>query len=138
MTSFQKSRKDLEFQLRTPSPDGGTAVRSVRPHKTGSDPLDSQLQPLCAAPLRPMKITPSSPLSYSAKCTIPLHKGVGRISARSAVTFHPLSILLTAVPKIHRKRLPVLFRPDREGARGVTNRRHRRKGALGEFPRTQT
>lgn len=81
-----------------------------------------------------MKNIPSSPSSYSAKCTIPLHKSVGKISARSTVAFRSPFVILTAVPKIHSKRLPILVRPDRAGTRGVTNRRHRRKGALGESP----
>ena len=41
MSSFQKSREDVEFQLRTPSPNGGATVRSVRRHKAFSHPLDA-------------------------------------------------------------------------------------------------
>ena len=37
----QKSREDVEFQLRTPSPNGGATFRSVRPHEAFPHPLDA-------------------------------------------------------------------------------------------------
>jgi hypothetical protein len=81
-----------------------------------------------------MKIIPSSPSSFSAKCTIPLLKSAGRTSTsflRSAfVLYHPSH---HSAQKIHRKRLSVLFRPNRQGARRIATGQHRRKGALGEF-----
>jgi hypothetical protein len=131
MATPQKPRQDLEFQLRTLSHHGGAAVRNVRPLHL--------LRPLCVELVSRGASSLASDEDYTLFTVVIFRKVYDAFvqkcrENKCEICRRIHTPAFSPRAKIHRKRLSLFCRPDREGARGDANRQYCRKGALGEFP----